>query len=81
MFGFGMTELIFAPLFLLFILIPIASLVLMILCLVDLLKSAFQDDTEKIVWLLLIIFMPLVGCILYIAIGKGRKIKNTAEIK
>jgi hypothetical protein len=42
--------------------------------LIDILKSDFKGS-NKIVWLLLVIFIPLLGFILYFLIGKKQKIQ------
>jgi len=46
--------------------------VLDIIAVVSLLKSG-ADTGTKILWLLLIIFLPLVGMILYFLLGPGRR--------
>ena len=47
-------------------------LVLDLVALVSLLKSG-ADTGSKILWVLLIIFLPLVGMILYFLMGPGRR--------
>jgi len=56
--------------FLLIILIPV---ILWVLALVDCLKSEFSGD-NKIVWILVIIFLPVLGSILYFTVGRDQKI-------
>lgn len=43
-------------------------------CLIDILKSKFER-TEKIVWVLVVILLPFLGSILYLIIGRNRKVK------
>ncbi len=38
---------------------------------VDCIKSS-RDSNNKILWVLLIIFLPLVGLILYLTLGKNK---------
>ncbi|MHB1660734.1 MAG: PLDc N-terminal domain-containing protein [bacterium] len=64
-FGFGM---------LFMFLFWIASIVLWISALIDILKSDFRGGSDKIVWLLVVVFLPLLGAILYFTIGKNQKI-------
>jgi hypothetical protein len=45
-------------------------LVLWILALVDCIKSTSLGSTEKIVWVLVIIFVPCLGPILYFFVGR-----------
>ncbi len=51
------------------ILIWLTILVLDIIAIADLFKSA-KGTGKKILWLILIIILPLVGMILYFAVGK-----------
>ncbi len=72
MFGFGMFG--FGMLFM--FLFWIASIVLWISALIDILKSDFRGGSDKIVWLLVVVFLPLLGAILYFTIGKNQKINK-----
>ena len=56
-----------APEFLLILLV-----LLPIIALVDILKSEFRGN-NKIVWVLVTIFFPIFGSILYFVIGKKQK--------
>ncbi|MFT2009164.1 PLD nuclease N-terminal domain-containing protein [Pontibacter sp. 13R65] len=42
--------------------------------LVDLLKSDFKNQTNKLVWAVVIIFLPVLGALLYLLIGRGQKV-------
>ena len=41
----------------------------------DILKSDFRDTNGKIIWALVVIFLPVIGSILYFLIGKSQKIQ------
>lgn len=43
--------------------------------LIDCLQSDF-DNNNKLVWVILIILVPLLGAILYLAIGRNQKVKK-----
>lgn len=45
-----------------------------IIALVDILRSEFTGS-NKIVWLLVVIFLPVIGFILYFLIGRNQKVK------
>ncbi len=47
--------------------------VLWIVCLVDIIKHNFTGN-NKIIWLLIVLFVPLLGMILYFSIGRGQRI-------
>ena len=48
--------------------------ILWIIALVDAIKSEFTGN-NKILWILLIVFIPLLGSILYFSIGRGQRVK------
>jgi hypothetical protein len=55
--------------------IIIVSVLLWIYCLLDILKNKFEQN-DKLIWILLVIFLPTLGSILYLSIGRNKKIKN-----
>lgn len=62
--------------FILFIIIAIGTyLILSIISFFDILKSKFEGN-EKIIWVLVIIFVPIIGEIAYLTIGRKQKIKE-----
>lgn len=46
-----------------------------VICLVDVLKSNFKGN-DKIMWVLLLIFLNIIGALLYKFIGEKQKIKE-----
>ena len=57
----------------LFLMILFITGVLPILALLDILRSEFAGN-NKIMWVLIVIFMNIIGSILYFLIGKNQKI-------
>jgi O-antigen ligase len=55
-----------------FRLLSLAILVLDVIALVSLLQSG-ADTATKILWTLLIVFLPVLGMILYFLMGPGRR--------
>ena len=53
--------------------IVLVFLALSIVALIDILKSNFKESINKIAWVLIVILLPMVGTILYFAIGKNQK--------
>jgi len=41
--------------------------------LVDILKNLFESN-DKIIWILVVLFIPVIGAILYMLIGRKRKL-------
>jgi H+/gluconate symporter-like permease len=44
--------------------------------LIDLLRSNFEDSITKLIWLVVIVFIPVLGAILYLFIGRKQKINT-----
>ena len=63
--GLGLLFSIFVFLFIAF---------LWIIALVDILRSEFRGN-DKVVWVLVVIFFPFLGSILYFLVGRSRKIR------
>lgn len=55
--------------------IILLSILCWFICLVDILKNNFEKN-DKLIWVLVVIFIPVLGSILYLSIGKNKKIKN-----
>ncbi len=53
----------------------ITGLLLMLYCLYDLLTHEFRKN-EKLIWLLVILFIPLLGPIFYMLIGRKNKLEK-----
>ena len=47
--------------------------VLWIFALIDILKSNFKDSTNKIIWVLIVLLLPVLGFILYFIFGGQQK--------
>jgi hypothetical protein len=59
----------------LFLLMLLVGIPLFLIAFVDILKSEFTGS-NKIVWLLAVILVPLVGPIAYFFIGRKQKVKD-----
>jgi len=58
---------------LIFLTVIFITAVLPILALIDILRSDFVGN-NKIMWVLIVLFMNIIGSILYFLIGKNQKI-------
>lgn len=58
-----------------FIIFGIVIGLLFLFSLIDILKNNFADQ-NKIVWILVVVFIPILGAILYFSIGRNQKIKK-----
>lgn len=59
----------FISLFLIFL----VSFIIWLLFLINILKSEFNDTTNKLIWILIITFIPIIGLFLYQFIGKKQR--------
>jgi hypothetical protein len=48
-------------------------LILKIYCLIDITRSKFSDPVNKLLWTIIVIFVPLIGEILYLIFGRNQK--------
>lgn len=46
---------------------------LWIYCIVNVLNSQFKDPNMKLIWILIILFAPFFGAIVYLILGKSTK--------
>lgn len=54
----------------------ISIFALFLIAAIDILRSRFVSDIEKLIWIFVVIFVPVVGPILYLLIGRKQKVKN-----
>jgi hypothetical protein len=54
----------------------ILPLILLLWALIDILRSNFKDSTIKLVWIIVVIFVPLIGAILYLVLGRSQKVNE-----
>ena len=55
-------------------LILLAIIALPIIALVDIVKSNFKEENNKIMWVLIVLLLPILGTILYFVVGRGQKV-------
>ncbi len=53
--------------------VALALLVLFVWALVSVIGSRFDSDVEKVVWVIVVIFLPLLGPILWFAWGRSAR--------
>ena len=46
-----------------------------IIALIDIVKSNFSRDNDKLIWVLIVLFFNIIGSILYFAIGVNQKVR------
>ena len=65
--SFGVQEIIVVTIMLFFVIVPIG---LVIWAIIDLLKRTTMNDTNRIIWALVILFVPFFGAVLYLVVGR-----------
>lgn len=70
-----MEEIIFGSGIFLTIMLGLLFLALPLIAIIHVLVSRFRDSTTKLMWLLVIFFIPFIGAILYFIIGRNQRIK------
>lgn len=54
-------------------LLMLFSIGLWVYCLIDILKNRFEQN-DKLIWLLVVLLVPFLGSLLYLFIGKNKKL-------
>lgn len=52
----------------------ILPIILWIVALIDIVKSNF-DGNNKLTWVIIVVFLPVLGALLYLLVGRNQKIK------
>lgn len=47
-----------------------------LITLIDIIKSDFKDNSTKLLWVVIVLLAPLLGCLLYSLIGRGQKVSR-----
>ena len=55
--------------------VVLLAVLLPILCLVSILKHQFNNN-DKLIWVLVVIFVPIFGSILYLTMGRKRRLEK-----
>ncbi len=58
----------------LMVIIFLVGIIPTIIALIDILKNKFESN-NKIVWVLVVLFLNIIGAILYFTIGRNQRIK------
>ncbi|WP_299708954.1 PLD nuclease N-terminal domain-containing protein [uncultured Pontibacter sp.] len=69
----GFSEIV---LLLFFLAVPVG---LWLWALLDLLSSEFENGSNKVVWLMAITFLPVLGALLYLLIGRNQKVTSLPQ--
>lgn len=47
---------------------------MMVLALVDILRSDFEQSSNKLVWTIVVMLLPFIGSLIYFLIGRSHKV-------
>jgi hypothetical protein len=59
---------------LLFFILPLSYFVLWLYCLIDVIRSKFKTENMKLIWIIILVFVQLIGPILYLILRKNSKL-------
>lgn len=62
-----------AEIFMILMLVGVLPVILIIFCLFDITRSTFKDPLNKLLWAIIIVFVPIMGSILYLILGRSQK--------
>ncbi len=61
--------------FFFYILVWVVPFFLIVAALIDIIRNQFKRPMDKLVWTLVVLFIPILGAILYFVIGKQQKVQ------
>lgn len=61
-------------------LIGLSVTIVWVLALIEIVRSEFLDKDERLIWLLLVILLPAIGTILYLMIGRKKRLDGGPDI-
>ena len=67
------------PEILVILFIAIVPLILGLICLVDIIRSEFKGNSTKLIWVLIVLFAPVLGSLIYLLFGKGQKVLPSSK--
>ncbi|MCD8740585.1 PLD nuclease N-terminal domain-containing protein [Mucilaginibacter roseus] len=47
-----------------------------LITLIDIIKSDFKDQFTKLLWIVIVLLAPILGCLLYFLIGRSQKVSR-----
>jgi len=59
---------------LLFFILPLSYFVLWLYCMIDVIRSKFKTENMKLIWIIILVFVQLIGPILYLILRKNSKL-------
>ncbi|MBT8285300.1 MAG: hypothetical protein HKO75_07990 [Flavobacteriaceae bacterium] len=54
-------------------LVLLFTLIISLIALVDILRSDFKGNNDKLIWVLIVLFLGIIGALLYFIMGSGQK--------
>jgi hypothetical protein len=51
----------------------IPALLLPLLALIDILRNDFKGSNDKVIWVIVVLFLPFLGSLLYFLIGRNQR--------
>ena len=58
---------------LLFLLLPVLAWVI---ALVDIIRSQFRNDTDRLLWIVVVTLAPVLGVLIYLVLGRRYKVEQ-----
>jgi hypothetical protein len=55
--------------------VSLFAIILPIICLISILKNDFKNN-DKLIWVIVVIFIPILGSILYLLIGRKKRLDH-----
>lgn len=47
-----------------------------LIALIDIIRNEFRGSNDKVIWVIIVLFIPFLGCLLYFLIGRNQRVTN-----
>lgn len=61
-------------------LLGLATTIVWVLAIIEIVRSDFDSKDERLIWLLLVILLPFIGTVLYLMIGRKKRLTAGADL-
>lgn len=62
------------------LLLVVLSLVLPLIAIINIVKSEFRDNNSKLIWVFIVLFLPIIGSLVYFIVGPSQKLDETESM-
>lgn len=62
------------------LLLIVSSFVLPLIAIINIVRSEFKENNSKLIWVLIVLFLPIMGSLVYFVVGPSQKKDETESM-